>query len=167
MIDDFLVHCTVLPGTTSSGSYHSFELAIQPPSISLGTLECIAPRLLSLRPSDVVTLGSSVTHPARPIPFPFFGGHTRQLLHVHFCYFSPQWDDPSYRNLTYLRLKSEPSVSQMLNIPKRMPESRPLTSTLRAARSDSEHPLPSLSFANFLLQKNHPKISFHSWTGSI
>ena len=65
-------------------------------SISLGSLECIAPRLLSLRLSDVVTLGSSVTH---------FGGHTRQLLHLHFCYFSPQWDDASYRNLTYLRLK--------------------------------------------------------------
>ena len=146
MVNCALVRCTVLAGTMDSRPCGRSKLATHPPSISLKTLECMAPRLRSLWITDVARTGSSATH---QIPFPLFGGHTQLLLHVHFVYFSPRWNDPLYRNLTYLRLEKllpQPSVSQMLGILKRCPNLEYLLlHSVFYVRSDGEQPLPSVA----------------------
>ena len=146
ILDDALVRCTVLAGTIQARPFRGFVMSAESPSLPLEILGCTAPRLRSLRLADVVHYGHSVTY---EIPFPLFGGQTQQLLHVHFSYYAPQWDDPLYRNLTYLRLEtliSQPSVSRILDILKGCPNLAHLfLRSVLAARSDNEQPLPSIT----------------------
>lgn len=146
ILDDVLVRCTVLAGTIKARPFRGFVLSAQSPSLPLEILGCMAPRLRSLWLADVVHYGSSDTY---GIPFPLFGGQTQQLLHVHFSYFAPQWDDPLYRNLTYLRLEeliSQPSISRILDILRGCPNLEHLfLRSVLSARSDNEHSLPSIA----------------------
>ena len=142
-VGDALVRCTVLAASINSHPNADFMDTQQNISVTLETLERTAPRLRSLWLTDIVDSRSIAT---RPIPFPLFGGHAHQLRHVQFVHFSPQWTDPLFSNLTYLRLIrpiSRLSVPQMLGILKRCPNLHYLfLRCVLSAQSDGEHLLP-------------------------
>jgi len=140
---DALVRCTVLVASINSRPRASFMDLDQNISVTPGTLERTVPRLRSFWLTDI---GDSRLIATPPIPFPLFGGHTHQLRHVQFVRFSPQWTDPLFSNLTYLRLIrpiSRLSVPQMLGILKRCPNLHYLfLCRALSAQSDGEHLLP-------------------------